>query len=77
MTLVRQFSRCGPCLPLGRLTKETAQFYCYDEWCGGDVFQGAKRVKKPDGAYDSGAHIVPCPSCWDHAKTQYPRGYMD
>jgi hypothetical protein len=30
-TIVRKFSPAGPCLTLGRLTKETAQFYIYDE----------------------------------------------
>jgi hypothetical protein len=44
--IVRAFSICGPCLTLGRLTKETAQFYCFDEWRGGDSYSGAKRVAK-------------------------------
>jgi hypothetical protein len=77
MTLVRQFSRCGPCLTLGRLTKETAQFYCFDEWCGGDVFQGAKRVRKELPGQWSPNHVEPCPSCRDHPRTQYPNGYQD
>lgn len=77
-TLVRAFSPCGPCLTLGRLTKVTAQFYCYTEWRGGDNFDGpAKKVRRPDvGAY-SRAHIEACRSCRDHQATSYPNGYMD
>jgi hypothetical protein len=75
--IVRAFSCCGPCLILGKLTKQTAQFYCYDEWQGGDRYEGAKRVRKETPEHYSGAHIEPCPSCRDHAKTQYPNGYMD
>jgi hypothetical protein len=75
--IVRAFSICGPCLTLGRLTKETAQFYCFDEWQGGDNYSGAKRVAKERPGYYSPNHIEPCPSCRDHAKTQYPNGYMD
>lgn len=77
-TIVRSFSPCGPCLTLGRLTKTTSQFYCYDEWQGGDSFGRAKKVRRPDvGGAWSRAHIVPCHSCRDHGATQYPHGYMD
>jgi hypothetical protein len=76
--IVRSFSPYGPCLTLGRLTKTTAQFYCYDEWRGGDKYEGAKKVRRPDvGGHYSRAHIEPCYSCRDHAKTNYPNGYMD
>jgi hypothetical protein len=71
-TIVREFSPIGPCLTLGRLKKETAKFYVFDEWQGGDRYEGEKRVSKTGRA-----HIVPCHSCRDHAKTQYPNGYMD
>jgi hypothetical protein len=70
--IVRAFSVCGPCLTLGRLTKETEHFYCFDEWQGADRFEGTKRVAKR-----SPNHIEPCSSCRDHPKTQYPNGYMD
>lgn len=77
MTLVRQFNRAGPCLTLGKLVKETAQFYVFDEWCGGNVFVGRRRVaKKLDGRW-SPNHVEACPSCRDHPQTQYPNGYMD
>lgn len=74
---VRAFSAAGPCLTLGRLTKETAKFYCFEEWRGGDVYSGAKKVAKPLPGKYSGNHIEPCPSCRDHVKTQYPNGYED
>jgi hypothetical protein len=79
MTIVREFSPCGPCLTRGKLTKTTAQFYCYSEWRGGTNFDGpVKKVRRPDvGGHYSRAHIVPCTSCRDHVKTQYPNGYMD
>ena len=77
MTIVRSFSPCGPCITLGRLTKITPRFYCYDEWKGGDRFEGEKRVARDLPGHYSRAHVEPCPSCPDHAKTQYPHGYMD
>jgi len=77
MTIVRQFSRCGPCLTLGKLVKETPGFFVYDEWQGGDRFEGRKRVAKPREGRWSGNHIEPCSSCRDHPQTQYPNGYMD
>jgi len=43
--LVRAFSCAGPCLMLGRLTKVTPKFFCFEEWRGGDKF--AKKVMKP------------------------------
>lgn len=78
--IVRAFSPCGPCLTLGKLTKNTAQFHCYEEWQGGDRFEGAKKVRRDlraQGGRYSNAHTEPCPSCRDHVKTQYPNGYMD
>jgi hypothetical protein len=76
--IVRQFSPCGPCLTLGRLEKTTAQFYCYAEWNGGDCFgPRVRKVRRPDVAGYSTAHIEPCHSCRDHSRTQYPHGYMD
>lgn len=77
MTIVRAFSRCGPCLTLGKLVKETAKFYVYDEWQGGDKYEGRTKVKKELPGQWSRAHIEPCRSCRDHAQTQYPNGYMD
>ena len=76
MTIVRAFSRCGPCLTLGRLVKETAAFYIFDEWQG-DTLGRRKRVRKEIDGHWSPYHIEPCSSCRDHAKTQYPDGYMD
>lgn len=75
--IVRAFSTCGPCLTLGRLTHETDQFYCYEEWRGGDLYEGKKRVRKRTSSRYSRAHVEPCSSCRDHPKTQYPNGYMD
>jgi hypothetical protein len=75
--IVRAFSSAGPCLTLGRLTKETANFFCFEEWRGGDVYVGAKKVAKPLPGRWTSAHVDACPSCRDHAQTQYPNGYMD
>jgi hypothetical protein len=70
---VREFSAAGPCLTLGRFVRETSQFFFYDEWKGGDKYGDTKRKKKRGTL----VHIAPCHSCRDHAKTQYPNGYMD
>lgn len=76
-TIVREFSPCGPCLTLGRLTAETAQFYCYETWRGGDIYAGAKRVRKSSPSRYARAHVEPCSSCRDHPRTQYLHGYLD
>lgn len=73
MTAVRNFSPCGPCIVQGELIRETAKFYCFTDKHTGNERRLAKRTPE---RY-SGAHIVPCPSCRDHAHTQYPNGYMD
>jgi hypothetical protein len=77
-TLVRDFSRAGPCITLGRLVRETPQFYVYNEWRGGETYEEreSRVAKRLPGRY-SGTHVEPCSSCRDHPKTQYPNGYMD
>jgi len=81
--IVRSFSPCGPCLTLGKLVNTTAKFYCYQEWRGRDsegnmVFADTvKKVARDLPGRYSRAHIEACTSCRDHAKTQYPNGYMD
>jgi hypothetical protein len=76
--IVREFSPAGPCLTLGRLVKETAQFYIFDKWLGGDRYEGRSRIRrKVEGGHYSRAHVEACSSCRDHPKTQYPNGYMD
>jgi hypothetical protein len=73
MTTVREFSPAGPCLTIGRLVRQTAKFYVYNEWRGGDRFDVTeKRIGKTHRT-----HIEPCSSCRDHARTQYPHGLMD
>lgn len=69
--IVRKFSAIGPCLQQGRLLKETAQFLVYEEWQGGDRYEGIHRISKGK------VHTEPCVSCRDHAATAYPNGYMD
>lgn len=74
MATVREFSPCGPCIVLGDLVKETAQFYIFrDRFTGRDN----QRIAKQTPSRWSRAHVIPCPSCRDHEKTQYPDGYMD
>jgi hypothetical protein len=73
MTLVREFSFAGPCLTIGRLVRQTAKFYVYNEWLGGDRFDATeKRIGK-----NHRMHVEPCRRCRDHAHTQYPNGYLD
>lgn len=72
MKIVREFSRCGPCIRLGTLVKETAQFYIYDAG-----YEGVKRIRKELPGRYSPAHVEPCRSCRDHGETRYPDGYMD
>lgn len=75
---VREFSKAGPCLALGRLVRETKQFYVFNPWRGGDKYEDReRRITKRTEKRWSGAHVDPCPSCRDHPQTQYPNGYMD
>lgn len=70
--IVREFSAAGPCLTIGMLVRETANFYVYLEWKGGDRYGNEERlISKPK------THIEPCHSCRDHAQSSYPNGYMD
>ena len=76
--IVREFSAAGPCLTTGKLVRETANFYIYLEWKGGDRYgTEEKRISKKRPGHYSAAHTEPCPSCRDHAHTQYPNGYQD
>jgi hypothetical protein len=68
-TTVRRFSLAGPCITLGRFVKRTDKFLIYV-----DRYDG--KTKRVSHAHDL-AHTDPCPSCRDHARTQYPNGYMD
>lgn len=77
-TIVREFSRAGPCITLGKLTKETPRFWIYATWKGGTNYgPDEHRVSKQVPGRYCPAHVTPCPSCTDHPKTQYPNGYMD
>jgi hypothetical protein len=68
MATVREFSRCGPCIPLGRFIKRTPKrvFYLDD--------YGNVTCKTSRGHL---VHTEPCPSCQDHPQTQYPNEYDD
>lgn len=70
--LVRKTSMAGPCLVQGLLVRETAKFYVYREWQGGNRYEGERRIAK---AY--GVHVEACRCCRDHVETNYPNGYMD
>ena len=59
--VLRTTSMVGPCFKLGRITRETAQFYV----------MGKRRVKKNHVEL----HIGACTRCADHPSTVYPRGY--
>lgn len=70
---LREFSAAGPCLTLGRVVRETPNFWFYRKWRGGPDFDPAQtRAGKIPGR-----HTDPCPSCRDHPRTQYPNGYQD
>lgn len=72
ITTVREFSAIGPCIEQGTLVRETPRFYVF-----ADRFDAGKtrKLMKRTAAHYSPAHVVPCPSCRDHARTQYPNGY--
>jgi hypothetical protein len=63
-TKVRFFSTAGPCLP-ATVVRVNRTTYTLN-------FYGSKQYER-----HSRVHVEPCPSCTDHARTQYPHGYMD
>jgi hypothetical protein len=69
---VREFSACGPCIPLGNLVSRSPNRVKFiDRYSGRVTSRFGFRV-------ESGLiHTEPCVSCRDHARTQYPDGYMD
>lgn len=76
--IVREFSRAGPCLTTGKLVRETRQFWVYLPWHGGDRYgPEEKRIAKRTQDRYSAAHVEPCHSCCDHARTIYPNACMD
>lgn len=68
--MVRRFSVAGPCLPIGRLVRETPQFFVIDT-------PDYSRVQSRRVAKSTGVHTVPCPRCTDHPRSDYPHGYVD
>jgi hypothetical protein len=72
MQIVRETSRCGPCIPLGQFVRATDKFIVLREWMGGNSYAEAEtRISKWK------AHTEPCRCCRDHADSLYPNGYMD
>ncbi len=77
---LRQFSSCGPCIKIGTVISHTAKTVTF-------VSKYTGEQKRKGGYYWIGngetplgqnlLHTVPCQSCEDHARTQYPHGYMD
>lgn len=74
-TTIRKFSPVGPCINQGELVRETAQFYVVKDRFDRDG--GLVRYKKERPGHYSNYHKTACPSCRDHAQTQYPNGYED
>jgi hypothetical protein len=68
MTIVRESNLAGPCIELGELIRETAQFYVFrDNFPPPNEHRIAKRKRR--------VHLEPCTRCEDHPQTQYPNGY--
>jgi hypothetical protein len=71
---LRDFSPIGPCLPQGEITRETPTMIVVAERHGGKE----RRIMKAGQRWRARLlHVAPCPSCTDHPRTQYPRGYED
>lgn len=70
VTILRDFSAAGPCIPQGVVTNETAT--ALEVTVAGSV----RKVLKRNRRFQTGLlHTEPCRSCRDHPQTQYPNGY--
>ena len=69
MTTVREFSAIGPCITLGTFIKRTPKTIIFIDRHGDLGRVGGRRVQ------NDMVHIVPCVSCQDHERSQYPNGY--
>ena len=63
--IARQDSMAGPCINIGTVTHETAQFFTCVRAYDGRVTKVSKRS----------VHIEPCRCCRDSADTMYSHGY--
>jgi hypothetical protein len=70
MTLVREHNSAGPCIVLGTVTKETADFYFYRRSPDTPERRVAK-LRRHGGSI----HAKPCKRCEDHPQTEYPNGF--
>ena len=69
--VVREFSSCGPCLPLGEVVRITPKGVTYRDYHG-------KIQRRHGRAWQAGRlHVEPCQSCMDHPQTQYPNGHTN
>ena len=70
--MVREMNTCGPCIKLGIVMRETANFFVYAvdaHRMDGDIESfKKKRVRK------NNVHVEACVRCKDHPKTHYPMG---
>lgn len=70
--ILRKFSPCGPCLTFvdgaGPIVRETGK-----SWITQQPGKPERQVRKATFGY----HAEPCPSCRDHARSQYPDGLWD
>ena len=70
--ILRTFNAAGPCIPEGRIVRETEKFYIVQSRYPGD---GQRRFSKARSGRSSAPHIEPCKCCTDHPETYYPNGY--
>ena len=70
-TTVREFNTAGPCIVLGELVSQTERMVTFRDRDGRIRRRGGHPLKC------GLVHTVPCPSCRDHANSQYPNGFED
>jgi len=78
---LRRFSAAGPCLTFihGTVVSHTAKTVTY-KTSRGETKRAGGYDWHSNGSRPLGEgllHVDACPSCPDHARTQYPRGYED
>lgn len=73
MSTLREFNSCGPCIPLGRIVKQTDKTVTYVDHRGNVQRRGGYAWVRGKGK--GLLHTEPCPGCRDYPNGTYAYGW--